>query len=383
MRETIFKGCFLLVAILMAAQTALAQIVINRNSVEDFFNSEFSVFSAMSFDVDELIELLEIKGADQVWDFTNIEMDFGMSGQGRIQTFPSVDGTLGEEFEHFEQATHVIRADVIISETYEGEEFEFTFANYEYSILSDEEYRLLGTVITEFVDPEIREIEGVILKRPGQLRYQFPVTYGSSWESEYEEQSIFFGFDNSFDYTEEVVVDGWGDLVTPYGTFEVLRVSRLKTMSFGFGSIGLESLEVEFVNESGMPLATIEIDIEFGTDQFDTEYAEASLSLILSETSAPQDLAMELPERATLHQNYPNPFNPSTQISYELAEASVVSLDIFSLTGTRVLSVIDNSYQSAGTHTATVDASGLSSGVYIYQLRAGGQVFTRRMTLVK
>lgn len=48
MRETIFKGCFLLVAILMAAQTALAQIVINRNSVEDFFNSEFSVFSAMS-----------------------------------------------------------------------------------------------------------------------------------------------------------------------------------------------------------------------------------------------------------------------------------------------------------------------------------------------
>lgn len=264
-----------------------------------------------------------------------------------------------------------------------GDEFEFTFANYEYSILSDEEYRLLGTVITEFVDPEIREIEGVILRRPGQLRYQFPVTYGSSWESEYEEQSIFFGFDNSFDYTEEVVVDGWGDLVTPYGTFEVLRVSRLKTLSFGFGSIGQESLEVEFVNESGMPLATIEIDIEFGTDQFDTEYAEASLSLILSETSAPQDLAMELPERATLHQNYPNPFNPSTQISYELAEASVVSLDIYSLTGTRVLSVIDNSYQSAGTHTATVDASGLSSGVYIYQLRAGGQVFTRRMTLVK
>jgi len=331
----------------------------------------------MSFDVDKIVELLDTKGPDQVWDFSGMEFDYNVMGGGRIQTFPSPEGTLGEEYEHFDQATKVIRADIMITETYEGEEYELTFANYEYSILSDEEYTVLGVVITEFLDPDEKEIDGLIIKRPGQLRYAFPVTYGSSWETEYEEQSIFFGFETTFDYSEEVVVDGWGSLVTPHGTFEVLRVSRFKTMDFGF--MGIESLEVEFVNENGMPLATIEVD----TGEFDTEYAEASLSLILTETSAPQELAMELPERATLHQNYPNPFNPSTLISYELAEASVVSLDVYSLTGTRVLSVIDNSYQSAGAHTVTVNASGLSSGVYIYQLRAGGQVFTRRMTLVK
>ena len=381
MRNTISAGCLAMMVLLALVQTAAAQITLTRNSIEVFFNSDFRVVSAMSFDAEKIVELLEIKGADQIWDFTDLELEFTLVGDGRIKTFPSVDGTLGEEFEHFGQATNVIRADIIIKETFEGEEFEFNFTNYEYSMLSDEEYILLGYVLTEFADPEEREIEGVIKKRPGQLMYKFPVTYGSTWESEYEEQTIFFGFDNRFDYTEEVVVDGWGELVTPYGTFEVLRVNRLKKMDLGFTFI--ESLEVEFVNANGMPLATIEVDIEFGTGEIDTEYAEASLSLILTGTSAPQDLAMELPERATLHQNYPNPFNPSTLISYDLAEASLVSLDIYSLTGTRVLSVIDNSYQSAGSHTVTVDASGLSSGVYIYQLRAGGQVFTRRMTLVK
>ncbi len=381
MRNTISAGCLAMMVLLALVQTAAAQITLTRNSIEVFFNSDFRVVSAMSFDAEKIVELLEIKGADQIWDFTDLELEFTLVGDGRIKTFPSVDGTLGEEFEHFGQATNVIRADIIIKETFEGEEFEFNFTNYEYSMLSDEEYILLGYVLTEFADPEEREIEGVIKKRPGQLMYKFPVTYGSTWESEYEEQTIFFGFDNRFDYTEEVVVDGWGELVTPYGTFEVLRVNRLKKMDLGFTFI--ESLEVEFVNANGMPLATIEVDIEFGTGEIDTEYAEASLSLILTGTSAPQDLAMELPERATLHQNYPNPFNPSTLISYDLAEASLVSLDVYSLTGTRVLSVIDNSYQSAGSHTVTVDASGLSSGVYIYQLRAGGQVFTRRMTLVK
>ncbi len=381
MRNTISAGCLAMMVLLALVQTAAAQITLTRNSIEVFFNSDFRVVSAMSFDAEKIVELLEIKGADQIWDFTDLELEFTLVGDGRIKTFPSVDGTLGEEFEHFGQATNVIRADIIIKETFEGEEFEFNFTNYEYSMLSDEEYILLGYVLTEFADPEEREIEGVIKKRPGQLMYKFPVTYGSTWESEYEEQTIFFGFDNRFDYTEEVVVDGWGELVTPYGTFEVLRVNRLKKMDLGFTFI--ESLEVEFVNANGMPLATIEVDIEFGTGEIDTEYAEASLSLILTGTSAPQDLAMELPGRATLHQNYPNPFNPSTLISYDLAEASLVSLDVYSLTGARVLSVIDNSYQSAGSHTVTVDASGLSSGVYIYQLRAGGQVFTRRMTLVK
>ena len=380
MRKTILAGCIVLIASAMAAQSALAQIVITRSSIEDFFNSEFSVVSMMSFDADRIAEILDIKGADQVWDFTDMEFDYAVTGSGRIQTFESVEGTLGEEFEHFGQANNVIRADIIITQTHEGEEFDYTFASYEYSLMSDEEYKLLGTVLTEFIVPEVREIEGLIKKMPGQVMYKFPVTYESSWESVFEERSVFFGFDNSFDYTEEVVVDGWGELVTPYGTFEVLRVNRLKKMDLGFTFI--ESLEVEFVNANGMPLATIEVDIEFGTGEIDTEYAEASLSLILTETSAQQEPAMELPARATLHQNYPNPFNPTTQISFDLAEASHVRLEVFDVSGRRVAVLVDGG-RPAGGHIVHFDASGLTSGIYVTRLEAGGQSFMRKMTLVK
>ena len=380
MRKTILAGCIVLIAAAMAAQTTLAQIVITRSSIEDFFNADFSVVSSMSFDEDKIVALLDTKGADQVWDFSDMEFEFTMMGDGRIQAFTSVEGTLGEEFEHFEQATHVIRGDIIISETYEGEEFELTFANYEYSILSDEEYMVLGVVISEFLDPEEREIDGLIKKRPGQVRYEFPVSYQSSWESEYEEQSIFFGFDNSFNYTEEVVVDGWGELITPHGTFEVLRVTRLRKMSLGFAEI--ESLEVEFVNENGLPLAMIEAEIDFVTGEYDTEYAEATLNLILTETSAQQEPAMELPARATLHQNYPNPFNPTTVISYQVPEQSQVRLAVYDLTGRRIDTLVD-AVQGAGEYYVTWDASQLASGVYFYRLETGGEVLTRRMSLVK
>ena len=384
MRNPVTARCLAITALLASfalVQTASAQIVLTKSTIEDFFDSEFGAVSSMSFDVDKILEILDITGADQVWDFTGLEFDFSVIGDGRIQTFPSSEGTLGEEFEEFDQSTHVIRADIMIRETFEGEEFEYTFANYEFAVLSEEEYTLLGVIVTEFIDPELQEIEGLIIKRPGQLRYQFPVTYESSWETAYEEESLFFGFRTTLDFIEEVTVDGWGELVTPHGTFEVLRVNRLKSIDLGFTTI--PSLEVEFVDKSGMPLAIIDVDLDPFTGEIDPEYAEATLNLMITETSAPQDLAMELPGRATLHQNYPNPFNPVTQISYDLAEASVVSLDIYSLTGTRVMTVVDNSYQSAGTHSVAVDASNLASGVYIYQLRAGGQVFSRRMTLVK
>jgi len=380
MRKTILTGCLATMVILVLAQTAAAQITLTRSSIEDIFNTDFSIVSAMSYDADKIIELLEITGADQTWDFTGLDFEFTLMGDGRIQTSSSVEGTPGEDYDHFEQATHVIRGDFIIKETYEGEEFELTFVNYEYSILSDEEYRVLGILVAEYLNPEEQEIDGVILKRPGQLRYEFPVTYESSWESEFEEQSIFFGFDNTFDYTEEVVVDGWGELITPHGTFEVLRVSRLRKMDLGFTAI--ESLEVEFLNENGLPLAMIDVEIDFVTGEYDEEYAEATLSLILTGTSAPQEPAMELPGRATLHQNYPNPFNPSTQISYDLAEASHVRLEVYDMSGRRIAQLV-NEVRSAGQHTVAFDATGLASGVYFYRIEADGLTVTRKMTLMK
>ena len=90
----------------------------------------------------------------------------------------------------------------------------------------------------------------------------------------------------------------------------------------------------------------------------------------------------ELPRRARLDQNYPNPFNPVTVISYVLDKSGYVRLEVFDLLGRRVAVLADNQ-MPAGRHRATFNGSGLSSGVYLYRLSAGGYVETRKMVLVK
>lgn len=90
----------------------------------------------------------------------------------------------------------------------------------------------------------------------------------------------------------------------------------------------------------------------------------------------------EVPLAHSLGVNYPNPFNPVTTIPYTLARPVSVHIEVFDILGRRVASA-DRGLQTAGSHTYSFNASGLSSGVYIYRLRAGEEMFTRRMMLLK
>jgi photosystem II stability/assembly factor-like uncharacterized protein len=90
----------------------------------------------------------------------------------------------------------------------------------------------------------------------------------------------------------------------------------------------------------------------------------------------------------SLFQNYPNPFNPSTLIKYSLPGESMVKLTIFNSLGQSVKE-LTNGIQSSGVHEISFDASGVTSGVYFYNLNAisvdGNQSFrnTRKMILLK
>lgn len=83
-----------------------------------------------------------------------------------------------------------------------------------------------------------------------------------------------------------------------------------------------------------------------------------------------------------LEQNYPNPFNPNTVISYSLGSRQPVSLKVFNLLGTEIATLVDGE-QPEGTHTVEFNATSLPSGIYFYELRAGGIAQTRRMVLLK
>jgi hypothetical protein len=94
-----------------------------------------------------------------------------------------------------------------------------------------------------------------------------------------------------------------------------------------------------------------------------------------------------IPASSKLNQNYPNPFNPSTSISYDLATGENVELTIHNLIGQPVRTLVQG-YQSAGTHSALWDgknAAGkeVAGGIYLYRLKAGDQVLTRKMVFLK
>ncbi len=88
------------------------------------------------------------------------------------------------------------------------------------------------------------------------------------------------------------------------------------------------------------------------------------------------------PDAFTLAQNYPNPFNPETTIKFTIPANQVVKLSIYSITGELVGNLI-NREMNSGTYTLTFDASNLASGIYIYNLTAGNNSVSRKMTLLK
>lgn len=89
-----------------------------------------------------------------------------------------------------------------------------------------------------------------------------------------------------------------------------------------------------------------------------------------------------LPDGFRLEQNYPNPFNPSTKIEYSIPEASFVQLKVYDILGNEVATLV-NEDQSAGTYRADFTGSGIASGLYFAQLKAGSYSKTIKMTLMK
>jgi len=94
------------------------------------------------------------------------------------------------------------------------------------------------------------------------------------------------------------------------------------------------------------------------------------------------DAQASVPNEFALLGNYPNPFNASTVISYELAAASKVKLEVYNLVGEKVTTLVDEE-QGAGHWSVAWEVSNHSSGVYFCKLTAGGFLDANKMILLK
>ncbi len=88
------------------------------------------------------------------------------------------------------------------------------------------------------------------------------------------------------------------------------------------------------------------------------------------------------PEELALDQNYPNPFNPSTKIAFRVPSSGQVNLKVFDLGGGEVATLVNDELQ-AGDHEVSFSGSNLASGIYIYRLKSGNSILTKKMILTK
>jgi hypothetical protein len=174
----------------------------------------------------------------------------------------------------------------------------------------------------------------------------------------------------------------------PSGTFDV-RFKNGQRLVNDFG-------EIEVMNTAETLTIVYDIQINAG-DQYNwvlnSESGEDHILENTGEFVVPSSdrftLKREsaLPEIFSLYQNYPNPFNPITTLRYDLPEQAFVTLTIYDMLGREITQLVSTT-QEAGFRLVQWSGSdsmgrSVSAGVYLYQIRAGEFVQTRKMVLLK
>jgi hypothetical protein len=118
-------------------------------------------------------------------------------------------------------------------------------------------------------------------------------------------------------------------------------------------------------------------DIEYNTREYDD---------VFDSGAAPKNPPEPDEQETEADKDYvlvsPNPANPTTTITYRIGESKRITLDVYSITGQKVATLVDG-VMNAGVHTARFNGSSFGSGIYFYRFMADGDVKTGRFTVLK
>jgi hypothetical protein len=137
-------------------------------------------------------------------------------------------------------------------------------------------------------------------------------------------------------------------------------------------------INYSFINDSGTGKISVILN-EAGNATFN-QLNNNRIKLLATINKSSSDLL--LPKDYVLEQNYPNPFNPSTTIKFALPKESQINLTVFNILGEKVRE-LKNEIVKPGYYEVNFDASMLASGIYLYRIKAGEFVQTKKMILMK
>jgi poly(3-hydroxybutyrate) depolymerase len=129
----------------------------------------------------------------------------------------------------------------------------------------------------------------------------------------------------------------------------------------------------EIVGENGV--VTIP-NLTIGKDK-----CRLTVSIVTTSVSAPDD-ELGIPTEFAISQNHPNPFNPITTISYQLPQSGHVHLAVYNISGQLVETLVSK-HKNAGYHSVIWNATGISSGLYLYRVTTEQVVEVRKCIVLK
>lgn len=137
-----------------------------------------------------------------------------------------------------------------------------------------------------------------------------------------------------------------------------------------------------FNNENSL-IQTIEID-DYMAGGFDEYYEYISdhrpVALKLDYSSIKRDCVAV--DRIYSLGNYPNPFSLSTTIVYQIVVPGFVRLDIYSMDG-RLVETLVNEYQTTGNHLTPWNTAGINSGLYLGILTVDYNTMVQKLIVVR
>ena len=209
---------------------------------------------------------------------------------------------------------------------------------------------------------------------PNDVIYNFPMNYSYTDSSDY---SYLLSIPTIGDYGETGhrvnVVDGWGTLITPFNTYQTLRVKSVITSidtlyvtNFGFGSNIPRPTRVEYkwlATGKQIPVLEVDANIVGGNEvvsNLQYQDIQHSGAGIAENSISAFNAAL-----------YPNPCTDGAVLNYNLTSAAKVKITITDVLGKQIATVADEN-QTSSMYFKTINTKELhlTKGIYFVTIQS-------------
>lgn len=243
--------------------------------------------------------------------------------------------------------------------------------NYNYNSSTEFSQKGFGAVVNGIPLP--------IAYSPHDIQYRFPLTYNDA-------DTVSFGYEIDLtttigiyykvNKTRQNIVDGWGALTTPFGTFDVIRVKStiierdslyIDSLGFGFNTPAITTREYKWLGKGyGLPLL-----------QINTTAGNTVTSILYQDSVRVNSINDDI-----LFSNepiiFPNPASKNIFIRYNLNKPGELEINLLNSEGRLVLSK-NQSVKRVGENLESLDISSLNlaPGTYYLQMKTGKSAYTK------